>query len=429
MDAGTLNSHTLVLSTAPHNFAGAGAAHARTLELLASSGATVQFWAPEIPFRIDDLERAGVQVAISRITSDAYGSSDTVIYGAVAEAMLRAATQWLQDHPDNRVILFATYLFPFCTTVEMVARILWRFEGRVECVLNPAGSDIWQIGRQIPEVARQLIDSRHVTAVVTYAPRFASEIRTMIGCERDIVIIPPAIDVFKFAPLESSQRAVMRGSMGISEHEFVISHCSNHRPVKGLSHVFEIAGCFAAALDENVHLLMIGPITAHLCDSLALAGLPAPSDKLPYVGRLGKLHITCTGLQGDVRHFHAIGDVALNTSLHDSFNISLGEAMACESPVLTTDVAGIASLIEEYECGASFPFEFNPLYAEHEIALTGKSRIQIDAAVAWLVHIRRDEKLRKEFGKRARKAIIDRCSDAVVAKKWCQLFSLGVGPE
>lgn len=424
-----MNSRTLVLSTAPHNFAGAGAAHARTLELLASSGAIVQFWAPEIPFRIDDLERAGVQVAISRITSDAYGSSDTVIYGAVAEGMLRAATQWLHDHPDNRVILFATYLFPFCTTVEMVARILCRYEGRVECVLNPAGSDIWQIGRQIPEVARQLIDSRHVTAVVTYSTRFASEIRTMIGCERDIVIIPPAIDVFKFAPLESSQRAVMRGSMGISEHEFVISHCSNHRPVKGLSHVFEIARCFAAVLDEDVHLLMIGPITAHLCDALVQAGLPALGDRLPYAGRLGKLHITCTGLQEDVRHYHAIGDVALNTSLHDSFNISLGEAMACESTVLTTDVAGITSLIKEYECGDSFPFEFNPLYTERAMVLTGNSRIHIDVAVAWLVHIQRNEKLRKEFGKRARLAIVDRCSDAVVAKKWCQLFSLDVGPE
>lgn len=429
MDACTLNSRTLILSTAPHNFAGAGAAHARTLELLASSGATTQFWTPEVPFRLGELEKAGVQIAISKITSDAYPASDTVRYGAVAEDVLRTATRWLNQHPGNQVVLFATYLFPFCTAMEMVARILWPYEGRVQCVLNPAGSDIWQIARQTPQIARHIIDSRHVTAVVTYSPRFASEIQATLGSERDIVVIPPAIDTSRFMPLEPLERAGIRRFLGIPEHEFVLSHCSNHRPVKALSHLFEIATRLGAVLDEDVHLLMIGPITTHLQEALIRVGMPVPSDSFPYVARSGRLQIICLGLQHDVRSYHAIGDVALNASLHDSFNISLGEAMACGSPVVTTNVAGIASLVEEYECGLSFPFASNPIYAENATQLTGESRIDVEDAVNWLIRIRRDDAYRQKLSKRARKAIVDRCSDTVVAKKWCELLGLAIGQQ
>ena len=90
MDAHLVNSRTLVLSTAPHNFAGAGAAHARTLELLSLVGARVEFWVPQTPFRQDALEKAGVKVNLCKIASDAYPNSDSLTYGRVTEALAEA---------------------------------------------------------------------------------------------------------------------------------------------------------------------------------------------------------------------------------------------------------------------------------------------------------------------------------------------------
>jgi glycosyltransferase involved in cell wall biosynthesis len=330
----------------------------------------------------------------------------------------------LEERPDNRVVLFATYLFPFCAAVEMAARILFRFRERVDCVLNPAGSDIWQIGRQMPHVARQLIDSQYVTAVVTYSECFAREIQANIGCDRVIDVIPPAIDIEKFRPLSAPDRTAARQSLGIAQGDFVIVHCSNHRPVKGLSHLVELASHFASRRDEVIHLIMIGPITSHLSEVVKLAGLPEPGDVLPYHAQLGNLRIACTGLRHDVHRLQAIGDVAVNTSLHDSFNISLAEAMACQIPPLTTDVAGIASTIRAYDCGGTIPFENNPVYSDNAISLTGQSIIRVDAAVAWLENIASDPEGRLAFGKRARQAIVATCSDSVVARKWSELVGL-----
>lgn len=64
MDEAPLNSNILVLSTAPYNFAGAGTAHARTLELLSTLGTTVRFFSPSWPFHREELESTGVQIQI-----------------------------------------------------------------------------------------------------------------------------------------------------------------------------------------------------------------------------------------------------------------------------------------------------------------------------------------------------------------------------
>lgn len=419
-----MNSHILVLSTAPHNFAGAAVANARTLVLLAASGATVQFFSPAQPFYADALDTAGVQIVFCGFHSDAYPTSDTVAYASVAEAMLHSAERWLEQNPANRIILFATYLFPFGSAAEGVARALRRFDRRVDCVLVPAGSDIWQIGKQFPLITRQMIESPSVTAVAAYSARFAKEVACWIGTQRETVVIPPAIDTLRLTPLGPEERRTARLGLGISETEFVLSHCSNHRPVKGLSHVIEVAVMLAGGLSEDVHLLMVGPITANLRDVLVAAGLPEPDEQLPYRAQIGNLRITCVGLQKDVRLYHGIADVAVNTSLHDSFNISLAEAMACEVPVLTSDVAGVCLLVDTYKCGVTIPFRHNPVYTDSGPQLTKTSRLEIGGVVKWLIQLRHDDNLRRRLGKRARQAVVECCSDAAVTSAWSKLLGI-----
>jgi len=393
---------------------------------MASLGAKVRFCVPELPFRGASLEDVGIEIVVSKCKSDAYPASDFVIYGAISEELAKSATTWLEAGHNNKVILFATYLFPFCAAAELAARMLSRFKGRVRYIINPAGSDIWQIGRQMQNVARELIDSRHVTDVVTYSKRFSEEIRVITGSERRIEIIPPSIDTSKFRPMTLEYRLLARQKMNITDDTFVISHCSNNRPVKGIVHSIDIARQFVSATNSDTRLLIVGPITQHLRDAFELLGLPSPNDDLPHDVKIGKLHITCVGLQREVMHYHVLSDVALNTSLHDSFNISLAEAMACEVPVLTSDVAGIASIIEDYACGYVVPFDFNPIYDNNAASASEPSVMHYDSAVCWLVEILRNREKRIAMGKRARAAIIEQCSDQVVANMWGKL--LGFSP-
>lgn len=416
------DQHLLVLSTAPTNFAGAATANAGTLSILSSLCGSVEFWSHEVPFRADELQASGVKLRMAGLRSDAYPTSDTIKFLAITEEMASRASEWLQSDLKNRVILYSTFLFPFCAAAESAAELLKCYGPRVRCIVTPAGSDIWQIAHQTPRLARRLLDSENVTHVVTYSERFAGEIRKITGTTRAISIIPPHIDVDNFVPFENTEDAnAIRASLGIDRDTFVITHCSNHRPVKALRHVLEIAAAFRASTGTRTHLLLVGPVTTHLRAAIGLLGTFAQR-KLPFTTAFADVLVTFLGLRDDTRTTQAIANVSINTSLHDSFNISLAEAMACGTPVLTTDPAGISDIIQKYACGLTIPFLKNPLNNEPTSFAEGASCLATGAAVEWLTRINRDHGFRAEIGRRARAAIIDHCSSVALEEKWCELL-------
>lgn len=416
-----MNSKILVLSTGPHNFAGAGVAHARTLELFARMGAEVYFFCTTRPFREDSMRAAGVTCIHCEYHSDAYGTSDVIANALMAEAMLQVATRWLADHPGGRIVLLGTYLFPFCPTIELAARELRQISSKTKSIVIPAGSDIWQTGRQVPLMTRFLLESNNVSHVCTYSARFSREISDWIGINRPISVIPPAINTLHFSPIDIEGRLRSRSAIGISDSEFVLCHCSNHRPVKALHHVLEVASALPSRLARPVHLVMVGPYTNHLSRALTDSGFPAAVDGEPYQVRRGHLQVTCAGLQRDTKYYHSLADLAINTSLHDSFNISLAEAMACGVPVVTTDVAGIAAVVQHYECGVLIPFSENSVYAS-VVSKGLESKLNLAEGFEHLVSLCSNDYQRFEYGRRARRAIIETCSDNKIEKDWLNLL-------
>jgi glycosyltransferase involved in cell wall biosynthesis len=97
------------------------------------------------------------------------------------------------------------------------------------------------------------------------------------------------------------------------------------------------------------------------------------------------------GVLRDVRSVLWAADVELNASRHDSFNLSLAEAMACGLPVVTTDVVGILSHISSAGAGFAVPLE-DP---------QGNARTYYSSAVAHLMRLACNEGLRKALARRA----------------------------
>lgn len=64
----------------------------------------------------------------------------------------------------------------------------------------------------------------------------------------------------------------------------------------------------------------------------------------------------------EVNHYHQLLDVFLNVSINDSesFGVATVEAMACETPVIVTDVGGLMEVIEHGTYGTVVP-KNNPL--------------------------------------------------------------------
>jgi glycosyltransferase involved in cell wall biosynthesis len=187
-----------------------------------------------------------------------------------------------------------------------------------------------------------LLRDPNVDCILTYTGRFANEIQASFGkgVELPIRSLYPIVDLARFHPLDKEGRTRARAELGISDETFVITSHSNMRPVKAPEDVLNIAHAVSEAVAREVLLLLIGP-------SLAMEALPPSS----------KLRIRQMGVLDRVEGILQISDLELNCSYHDSFNLSLGEAMACGVPCATTDVVGIADELRGSGGGVLFALE------------------------------------------------------------------------
>lgn len=414
------NRDIALITTAPHNFAGAGTIHARILCLLASRGFNVTYIGFDKPFLCDQLVSNGVNWMVPRIKSDAYPNSDVVSMLAVIKEILQQARKAYQL--GKKIVLMGTYIFPYQQSIVIAAQFLMQEGIRCKTIAIPAGSDIWQVGIEIPEVSLRLLQYPQTDVRVTYSHQFSREIHKWIGNCGPFSIIPPPIDTGMFRPLLPQEKCSLRNKLGIPLDSFVIVNCSNMRPIKGINNVIEIALEFSSVLNKNVILLLVGPITKHLQEVVSSIGFNLDC-KLPALGKVGKLTVMAVGLQSNTNEYHAVSDVALNASIHDSFNTSLAESMACGIPVITSDAVGIARLINNYSCGHLFSYSNNALdnfRLGEAVKLPTKA---LSETVQFLLLLNEKPLLCTDLGQKGRSALIQHCAGDAIYKQWSMLIN------
>jgi glycosyltransferase involved in cell wall biosynthesis len=407
------DGRTVVIGTAPHNFAGAGAIHARVSALLAEMGLDVRFVASCRPFYHDDMARAGVTIIVSA-TSSAPSSQDAVEPFGIAREIVRQASLAARD--GRKVVLLGSYLFPFFDTVHRAAILLERQGVPFTCIAVPAGSDIWQIGVKHPELTRHLLTHRLTHARLTYARQFAHEITEWFGECGPIHVIPPPVDTRSFRPATAREQQALRTECGIRENARVLLNCSNMRPVKGIGLTLDLAQQVAARSDGEVVLLLLGPLTEPIRDSLSLPD----GTTTPVTVREGSLMIRVEGVQADTRPYHAMADIAINTSYHDSFNVSLAESMACGTPIVSSDVVGLGEILrKDDECAHLFP-----LYRDTgcdkgvtEVAPEARER-----AVEAVLRLCSDSVFRTRCGVNARAVVQRELAGEIIGTRWIQFL-------
>lgn len=356
MDETLVLAHRLVvISTGPENMFGAAKAHSSYLYALRSLGAqcvvvTGLEAGPRIPGNFQGALPEDRRI-VSSIRSDAYPECGVVRALAVGEEIYRLCVQ--HTEAGASVLLLGTYLFPFCWSVLHAARMLHSAGVAAKVVIVPAGSDIWQIGHQLRRSAAAILKDPLVSSRVTYSRTFADEIAQSVAEGVDLRVIPPAIDTEYFRPSDSVGRNEVRQRLAIPSEAVVLVSCSNMRPIKNLGITLSLARRLAKCLRVEVELLLVGPMTTHLRKSI---GRFWPTDvrgaHQDYSWR--NLKVRFFGLQMDARPYHWASDFAVNTSSHDSFNISLAESLACGLPILSTDVVGVKELPGADEVGFFF---------------------------------------------------------------------------
>lgn len=159
-----------------------------------------------------------------------------------------------------------------------------------------------------------------------------------------VEVIPPGVDLERFHPIgrEEAKRA-----LNMDPDHQVILFCGRIEPLKGIDMLLYATKIMAGKNpDLDVCLYIIGGDVSQPRDQWS-----AELSKLETLRGVLKLtpvvHFAGQQPQEVLPLYYSAADVVVMPSHYESFGMAAAEAMACGTPVITTNVAGISSLIDE----------------------------------------------------------------------------------
>lgn len=145
----------------------------------------------------------------------------------------------------------------------------------------------------------------------------------LFNIQKAIEVVPNFIDVDAHNnPYTECQRGLMA-----EDHERIITHISNLRPVKRVMDVIEVFDRIQQQIPARLLIVGEGPEKA-ACEELAkIKGL---EDKIAFLGN-----------SNEVNKILCFSDLFLLPSEKESFGLAALEAMACGVPVISSNTGGL----------------------------------------------------------------------------------------
>lgn len=193
-------------------------------------------------------------------------------------------------------------------------------------------------------------------------------------------IIPPGVDTSRFYPIPQDEA---RAYLGVSSDECMALFVGRIEPLKGIDTVMKavsILGMHDARHPFYVAIIGGEPDAApeemteemtrlqQMCDELCLGQMTL------FLGKRA---------QDTLPYYYSAAEVLLMPSHYESFGMVALEAMACGTPVIASQVGGLAYLVKDGETGYHVPYDSPEVLSEK------------------LGAILKDGALRKKMGKQA----------------------------
>ena len=168
-----------------------------------------------------------------------------------------------------------------------------------------------------------------------------------------MVIIPPGVDVSHFYPIPADEA---KSYVGLKPENRMILFVGRIEPLKGVDTLLQAMACLQLKEARPVHLAIIG-------------GEPgaSPEDMTIEMARLQKMcddlgldqSVIFLGMrdQDKLPYYYSAAEVVVMPSHYESFGMVALEAMACGTPVIASEVGGLAYLVRDGETGFTIPAE------------------------------------------------------------------------
>ena len=169
-----------------------------------------------------------------------------------------------------------------------------------------------------------------------------------------MVIVPPGVDASHFYPIPADEA---KSFVGLTPEDRMVLFVGRIEPLKGVDTLINALCCLDLKdRSRPVHLAIIGgdpsaspeQMTAEMarlqkmCDGLGL------EKTVVFLGKRG---------QETLPYYYSAAEVLVMPSHYESFGMVALEAMACGTPVIASEVGGLAYLVRDGETGFTIPAE------------------------------------------------------------------------
>ena len=298
-------------------YGGSGVVATELGKELAGRGHDVHFISYALPIRLTMNERIFFhEVEVLAYPLFEYPPYDLVLATKMAEVMTRYDLDILHVH----------YAIPHSISAYLAKKMLT--DRVVPFVTTLHGTDITLVGNDrsyLPITRFGIEQSDAVTAVSEYLRRRTIE---EFQVQRPVTVVPNFVDCDVY------DRATDKGLRRkfANDDEGILIHISNFRPVKRVEDVIAI---FAEVRKkQKARLLMVGD-----------------GPERPKAEWLANTHgiakdVLFVGKQNEMNRLLSVSDILLLPSELESFGLVALEAMACEVPVIATQVGGIPEVVK-----------------------------------------------------------------------------------
>lgn len=338
-------------------YGGSGVVATELGKALAQRGHEIHFISSSLPFRLSHI--AG-NIFFHEVNVQTYPLFEYPPYTlSLTSKMVDIAKHAGLD------IMHVHYAIPHATSAVMARQILATEGVHVPVVTTLHGTDITLIGQDpsfAPVVTWSINESDGVTAVSDY---LRQETYDHFDVNNGIEVIPNFIDSDRFARQNKEHFKQALCPNG----EKVIVHVSNFRPVKNAQQVVEV---FHRLRDDDlpVKLLLVGD----------------GPDRVPAEHKARELgvydDIRFLGKQDPVEEILSIADIFLMPSGSETFGLAALEAMACNVPVVASNVGGLPELVVDGETGFLCELDDVDAFTDRCRRLLTDAKLQTDMADA-----------------------------------------------
>ncbi|MBK9926378.1 MAG: glycosyltransferase [Anaerolineales bacterium] len=196
---------------------------------------------------------------------------------------------------------------------------------------------------------------RRVDRIIVATLAEMTQLRFLYKADQNkMVVIPPGVDLSHFYPIPADES---KAYVGLQPESRMILFVGRIERLKGVDTLLEAMACLKLKDGSRpVHLAIIGgdPSASReqmttemarlkdLCESLGL------DQSVVFLGKRD---------QDKLPYFYSAADVLVMPSHYESFGMVALEAMACGTPVIASEVGGLAYLVRDGETGFTIPAE------------------------------------------------------------------------